>query len=151
MWRAQIVVTAALDPFRWYATALADQLPDAVRMLDAFHVPQARVDRPGRRPPPRPAHPDRPPRPQTRPAVSGDPDGEVTAARVIAQDLMVLYQATDPETGRAQADTVITRALSCPSPKSPTWAASCPPGAPSYSPTSTPAGCRMDPPKRSTC
>ena len=36
-WRAQIEV-AALDPFRGYATALSASLPDAVRVLDAFHV-----------------------------------------------------------------------------------------------------------------
>lgn len=36
-WRAGVKV-AALDPFRGYATALHTQLPDAVRVLDAFHV-----------------------------------------------------------------------------------------------------------------
>ena len=36
-WRERIRV-AALDPFRGYATALATALPDAVRVLDAFHV-----------------------------------------------------------------------------------------------------------------
>jgi len=36
-WRAGITV-AALDPFRGYATALRTSLPDAVRVLDAFHV-----------------------------------------------------------------------------------------------------------------
>ncbi|MGH3799352.1 MAG: ISL3 family transposase [Pseudonocardiaceae bacterium] len=36
-WRAG-VATAALDPFRGYATALRTHLPDAVRVLDAFHV-----------------------------------------------------------------------------------------------------------------
>ena len=36
-WRARISL-AALDPFRGYATALATTLPDAVRVLDAFHV-----------------------------------------------------------------------------------------------------------------
>jgi transposase len=36
-WRDGITV-AALDPFRGYATALRTQLPDAVRVLDAFHV-----------------------------------------------------------------------------------------------------------------
>ncbi len=30
--------TASLDPYRGYATALAASLPDAVRVLDAFHV-----------------------------------------------------------------------------------------------------------------
>ena len=45
-WRARIV-TASLDPFRGYATALRTSLPEAVRVLDAFHVVrlgQAAVD-----------------------------------------------------------------------------------------------------------
>jgi len=37
VWRAGIV-TAALDPYRGYASALRTALPDAVRVLDAFHV-----------------------------------------------------------------------------------------------------------------
>ncbi len=36
-WRAAIT-TASLDPFRGYATALTASLPQAVRVLDAFHV-----------------------------------------------------------------------------------------------------------------
>ncbi len=36
-WRAGIKV-AALDPFRGYATALRTTLPQATRVLDAFHV-----------------------------------------------------------------------------------------------------------------
>lgn len=36
-WRAAIA-TASLDPFRGYATALTVSLPQAVRVLDAFHV-----------------------------------------------------------------------------------------------------------------
>ncbi len=36
-WKAQIA-TASLDPFRGYATALTTSLPQAVRVLDAFHV-----------------------------------------------------------------------------------------------------------------
>jgi len=36
-WRAQIR-TAALDPYRGYASALRTALPHAVRVLDAFHV-----------------------------------------------------------------------------------------------------------------
>ncbi len=36
-WRAGIT-TAALDPYRGYARALRAALPDAVRVLDAFHV-----------------------------------------------------------------------------------------------------------------
>jgi transposase len=36
-WRVGIT-TASLDPFRGYATALSNQLPGAVRVLDPFHV-----------------------------------------------------------------------------------------------------------------
>jgi transposase len=36
-WRAGIA-TAALDPYRGYASALRTALPEAVRVLDAFHV-----------------------------------------------------------------------------------------------------------------
>ena len=43
-WRAQ-VTTASLDPFRGYATALRASLPDAVRVLDAFHVVRLGADR----------------------------------------------------------------------------------------------------------
>ena len=32
------IATASLDPFRGYATALAAQLPNTIRVLDAFHV-----------------------------------------------------------------------------------------------------------------
>lgn len=141
-WPTQIV-TAALDPFRGYATALADQLPDAVRVLDAFHVvklgltalddvrrrvqhaqtghrghqqdPLYRARRLLRR---RADRLDQRGWGKLRDRLdAGDPDGEVTAAWVIAQDLMALYQATDPETGRTQAEKIITAALSCPVPE----------------------------------
>ena len=36
-WRDGIL-TASLDPYRGYATALTHSLPQAVRVLDAFHV-----------------------------------------------------------------------------------------------------------------
>ncbi len=36
-WKAQIA-TASLDAFRGYANALNQQLPQAVRVLDPFHV-----------------------------------------------------------------------------------------------------------------
>jgi transposase len=32
------IAHAALDPFRGYANALRDELPDTVAVLDAFHV-----------------------------------------------------------------------------------------------------------------
>ena len=63
------VEQAALDPFRGYANAIRDGLPEAVAVLDAFHV--VRLGHPGRRrgPPPRPTRHPRPPRPQGRPAL----------------------------------------------------------------------------------
>ena len=36
------VEQAALDPFRGYANAIRDELPDAVAVLDAFHVVRVR-------------------------------------------------------------------------------------------------------------
>ncbi len=56
VFRAQIK-TAALDPFRGYANALRDSLPDALQALDAFHVVKVRHEAPGvpsggERPPP---------------------------------------------------------------------------------------------------
>jgi transposase len=44
-WRAGIT-TASLDPFRGYATALTSHLPDAVRVLDPFHVVRVRREAP---------------------------------------------------------------------------------------------------------
>ena len=41
----QVTVTiehAALDPFRGYANAIRDELPEAVAVLDAFHVVKVR-------------------------------------------------------------------------------------------------------------
>jgi transposase len=59
-WREQVRF-AALDPFRGYATALRIELPDAVRVLDAFHVARVRHEAPcvpsgGERPPPPGCH-----------------------------------------------------------------------------------------------
>jgi transposase len=42
-WRDGVTV-AALDPFRGYATALRTTLPQAVRVLDAFHVVRLGLD-----------------------------------------------------------------------------------------------------------
>lgn len=42
-WKQQ-VVTASLDPFRGYATALATHLSGAVRVLDPFHVVRLALD-----------------------------------------------------------------------------------------------------------
>jgi transposase len=122
-WR-QRVVTASLDPFRGYASALSAQLPDAVRVLDPFHVvklgltciddirrrvQQEQTGHRGLREDPlfgiRRVLRRRRDRLSTKAAgrlwaglIAGDPDGEVTIAWTVAQDLMGLYQLTDPAT-----------------------------------------------------
>lgn len=137
-WRAGIT-TASLDPFRGYATALARQLPDAVRVLDPFHVTRlglAAVDDARRRvQQTTTGHRGRIGDPlygirrllrrradrMSRHAwqrlrdglTAGDPDGEVTAAWSIAQDLMGCYHTRDT----AAAERVITAALDCPVPE----------------------------------
>jgi transposase len=49
--------------------------------------------------------------------LAGDPDGEVTLAWTVAQDLMGLYQLIDPELARAQADQLIADLRGCPIPE----------------------------------
>ena len=141
-WRAGIV-TASLDPFRGYATALATQLPDVTRVLDPFHVvklgltcvdevrrrvqqdtlghrgfaadPLFRTRRLLRR------RADRlTPRQRTRITAAleaGDPNGEVAAAWLVAQQLMAAYADPDRAAGRAAADKAITTAKTCPVPE----------------------------------
>jgi transposase len=137
-WKAHIA-TASLDPFRGYATALNQQLPQTVRVLDPFHVTKlgltaldqvrrrVQQDTCGHR-----GHRGDPlygiRRVLRRRAdrlserawdrlraglLGGDPHGEVTAAWTIAQDLMRCYQTRDP----AAAAAVITAARDCPVPE----------------------------------
>ena len=124
-WRAGIA-TASLDPFRGYATALATQLPGAVRVLDPFHVVRlalAALDDIRRRV--QQAQTGHRGRTVTRcygirrvlrrradhlstkawarletGLITGDPDGEVTIAWTIAQQVMALYQLDDPAQAR---------------------------------------------------
>lgn len=138
-WRAG-VATASLDPFRGYATALASQLPDAVQVLDPFHVVRlglACVDDVRRRVQQHTTghrgHTDDPlygirrvlrrrrdrlsttARARLRAGlIAGDPDGEVSLAWAVAQDLMDLYQLTDPGLARRRAQALIADLRSCP-------------------------------------
>jgi transposase len=141
-WKARIT-TAALDPYRGYATALGDQLPTATRVLDPFHVTKLGLDaldevrrrvqqdtlaRRGHRDDPlyrarrlaRRRHDrlsahawDR----LRRRLIDGDPHGEVAAAWTVAQDLMAAYATADVEHGRRRAELVIAAALGCPVPE----------------------------------
>jgi len=138
-WRAGIT-TASLDPFRGYATALTAQLPDAVRVLDPFHVVRlglAAVDdirrrvqqhttgHRGRTDDPlygiRRVLRRRRDRLSTKAKarlhaglIAGDPDGEVTLAWTVAQDLMGLYQLDNPVLARERATKLIADLRVCP-------------------------------------
>jgi transposase len=141
-WRAA-VTTASLDPFRGYATALSRQLPQAVRVLDPFHVVRlglACVDDVRRRVQQHTlGHRGRSRDPlygirrvlrRRRDRLSvkatarlqagliaGDPDGEVTLAWTVAQDLMDLYRLDDPNRARARAEALIGDLRDCPIPE----------------------------------
>lgn len=137
-WKAQII-TASLDPFRGYATALHRQLPDAVRVLDPFHVvvlalaalddvrrrvQQERTGHRGRAGDPlygirriARRRADRLTQTAWRRLrdglTAGDPHGELAVTWSIAQDLMACYHARN----RVGADRLITAARSCPVPE----------------------------------
>jgi len=49
--------------------------------------------------------------------LAGDPTGEVTLAWTVAQDLMALYQLTDPAHARQRAQTLIADLRGCPIPE----------------------------------
>ena len=113
---------AALDPFRGYATALRTNLPSAVRVLDAFHVVKLGFDavdqvrrrvqqdtfgHRGRSGDPlygirrvlRRGHDHHSDRSWTRLLAGldlGDPNGEVAAAWIAAQELRLLYRHRAP-------------------------------------------------------
>lgn len=138
-WQAG-VTTASLDPFRGYATALTAQLPDAARVLDPFHVVRlglACVDDVRRRvQQEHTGHRGRARDPlydirrllrrrrdrlstkaRARLAaglIAGDPNGETTMAWTVAQDLMALYQLTDPHRARRQTEQLIADLRECP-------------------------------------
>jgi transposase len=141
-WKARIA-TAALDPYRGYATALADQLPNAERVLDPFHVCKLGLDaldevrrRVQQDTLARRGHRDDPLYRARRLArrrydrlsargrarlrarlADGDPNGEVAAAWTVAQDLMAAYATDDVDQGHRRAERVIVAALSCPVPE----------------------------------
>lgn len=134
------IETASLDPFRGYLTALVDQLPRAVRLLDPFHLAEpalTRVDKVRRRVPQdtlghRGYAGD--PLFRTRrllrrrldrlalrqlarmPAVlgAGDPTMQVTAAWLVAQQLMAAHAHPGRTVGRNLAERAIILAKTCP-------------------------------------
>ncbi len=141
-WRAAVTF-AALDPFRGSGTALATALPDAVRVLDAFHcvklanqvvdevrrrVQQDTLGHRGRKHDPlyqvrrllrRGAeHLTDVQRRRLATALAiGDPDGEVAMAWQCAQTLRSVYHAPNPAEGRRRAGKVLDSFPSCPIPE----------------------------------
>ena len=136
------VEQAALDPFRGYANAIRDELPDTVAVLDAFHVVRlgtqvvdevrrrVQQDTLGHR-----GHKHDPlyqirgllrhgvehlsERQQaklTQCLEAGDPDGEVEVAWQCYQQLRSIYHATTAD-GRRIAEKVIAGFPSCPIPE----------------------------------
>ena len=72
-WRDSVEVVA-MDGFTGFKTATSQELPDAVAVMDPFHVVRLAGDALDRVPPPGPAGPARPSRPHERPAVPGAAD-----------------------------------------------------------------------------
>jgi transposase len=138
-WRDGITV-AALDPFRGYANALHTALPEATRVLDAFHVVKlgnqvldevrrrVQQDQLGHR-----GHKHDPlfevrrllrrgadtltdeQRARIEAALqAGDPDWEVTIAWHSAQRLRAVYHAPTPAEGRALAEQLLESLPTCP-------------------------------------
>jgi len=136
-WREQVRV-AALDPFRGYASALSAALPDAARVLDAFHVTRlglAALDDVRRRVQqetlghrghrddplyairrllrraPESLSPSAWARLETGLAL-GDPDGEVTQAWMAAHELRFLYRRSrDLADARRRLHDVLARCV----------------------------------------
>ena len=134
---------AALDPFRGYANAIRDELPDAVAVLDAFHVVKlgaTALDEVRRRVQQETLHrrglKDDPLYRVRRTLMTGvehltgkqktrlekylpagDPNGEVHLAWQAYQRLRAIYHASTPEAGRRLAEQLIDTLHTCPIPE----------------------------------
>jgi transposase len=134
---------AALDPFRGYANAIRDELPDAVAVLDAFHVVKlgsTALDEVRRRVQQhtlhRRGHKDDPLYRVRRTLMTGadhltdqqhkrlekylpvgDPNGEVDLAWQAYQRLRAIYHASSPQAGRRLAEQLIDVLHTCPIPE----------------------------------
>lgn len=134
---------AALDPFRGYANAIRDELPDTVAALDAFHVVRLAgnvVDEVRRRVQQqtlhRRGHKDDPLYRIRRTLLTGeehltdrqrarlekylpigDPNGEVELAWRIYQSVRGIYHATTPSAGSKLAEKLLEVLHTCPIPE----------------------------------
>jgi len=134
---------AALDPFRGYANAIRDELPDAVAVLDAFHVVKLAgqaLDEVRRRVQQqtlhRRGHKDDPLYRVRRTLLTGvehlsdrqrarldrylpigDPIGEVEVTWNVYQQVRSIYHAETPAVGRRIAQQVLDTLHTCPIPE----------------------------------
>ena len=134
---------AALDPFRGYANAIRDELPDAVAVLDAFHVVKLAgqaLDEVRRRVQQqtlqRRGHKDDPLYKVRRTLLTGvehlterqrarldkylpvgDPSGEVEVTWNVYQQVRSIYHADSPAAGRRIAQKVLDTLHTCPIPE----------------------------------
>lgn len=141
-WRDGIA-TAALDPFRGYATALETRLPNAVRVLDPFHavrlavnctdevrrrVQQDTLGRRGRTGDPLYAIrrvlrkrydrlTDRQHQRLESALAAGDPNSEIHLAWTVGQQFMAAYHHRDPNEGRRLVAGAVAAASCCPVPE----------------------------------
>lgn len=169
------IKTAALDPFRGYANAIRDQLPEAITVLDAFHVVKlgsVMVDEVRRRVQQdtlghrgRKGDPlygirrtlqigaehltDKQSARLDAKLTLGDPDHEVTLAWQCYQKLRHIFHAK-PARGRDLVNEVIASFPSCPIPEVSDWAGHSNSGWQRSWPTLTPTAPPTAPPKRST-
>ncbi len=137
------ITHASLDPFRGYANAIRDELPDAVAVLDAFHVvklgtqvvdevrrrvQQETVGQRGHKDDPlykirgllrrgREHLSEKQVTKLNTCLVAGDPDFEVTVAWHAYQQLRSMYQAPTPTEGKLIAEQVIASFPDCPIPE----------------------------------
>ncbi|MGH3469779.1 MAG: ISL3 family transposase [Thermocrispum sp.] len=131
---------AALDPFRGYANAIRDELPDAVAVLDAFHVvklagnalddvrrrvQQDTLHRRGHKHDPLyrirrtlltgTEHlTDRQHERLAKYLPAGDPNGEVELAWQVYQQIRSIYHAPTPAAGRTIANKALDTLHTCP-------------------------------------
>ena len=134
---------AALDPFRGYANAIRDELPDATAVLDAFHVVKLAgnvVDEVRRRVQQSTLHrrghkndplyrirrtlltgeehlTDRQRTLLAKYLPAGDPNGEVDLAWRIYQSVRGIYAASSPTVGRQRAEKLLDTLHTCPIPE----------------------------------
>jgi transposase len=134
------IQTAALDPFRGYANAIRDELPDAVAVLDAFHVvrlgthvidevrrrvQQHTLGHRGHKHDPlyrirallrhgAERLTDRQVARLDAALTAGDPTWEVTVAWHCAQRLRAVYRCQDLAEGRRQAQQLLDTLHTCP-------------------------------------